>query len=136
MKKKIKPLTFGAIKDKPGFDYYLTNCKTSHGFIYLITIISKGEVYAYIGKKNFSAKDPWETYTGSSKIVKNLIEAGCQANYQIIEVADTETLKALEKKYIYACINEFGDRCLNQAMADGSKKGYHSIRSKSSKRKS
>lgn len=92
---KIKPVTFGSlITDE--------DVKTNYGFVYMITVEVNGECKMYIGQKSFSeTKNPWQTYTTSSLILKSMIAKGFTAKYDIVQLCKTkQDLNAAESKYI------------------------------------
>jgi hypothetical protein len=98
------------------------------GFVYMITIVMNNETRVYIGKKSFAeAKNPWQTYTSSSKMVNGLIKANYHAVYTVIQLCNTkQSLNALENKLIvqsWSNLNKTGElhKSLNFAVGKQSR---------------
>lgn len=90
-----KPFTFASLVQE-------SDVVTHHGFVYMITINVNGENKIYIGQKSFKeAKNPWQSYITSSKIVKSMILNGFPVKYDIVQLCKTKSeLNAIERKYI------------------------------------
>lgn len=103
-KKKVLPLTFGAMITD-------SDVKTNYGFVYMVKVQVNGTFKLYVGQKCFhELKNPWETYTTSSKIVKSMIAKGMNVEYTIIELCNTKTaLDACERKYIIQTWKKLAD---------------------------
>lgn len=102
--KAILPLTFGTMITQ-------AEVNSNYGFVYMVKIKVNNTYKLYIGQKCFhETKNPWPTYTTSSKIVKSMIAKGMIADYAIIELCKTKTaLDACERKYIISTWKRLAD---------------------------
>ena len=102
--KKVLPLTFGSMISD-------ADVKTNYGFVYMVNVQVNGISKLYVGQKCFhESKNPWQTYTTSSKIVKAMIAKGMRVEYNIVELCKTKiALDACERKYIIQTWKKLAD---------------------------
>lgn len=101
---KILPVTFGNLITDD-------EVKHNHGFVYMVKVQVNGVYKLYIGQKSFSeAKNPWQTYTTSSLIVKSMIKGGMSVEYAVLQLCKTkQELNSAESKYIVSTWKKLAD---------------------------
>ena len=102
--KKELPITFGNLITED-------EVKHNHGFVYMVKVQVNGVNKLYIGQKSFSeTKNPWQTYTTSSLIVKSMIKGGMSVEYAVLQLCKTKSeLNASESKYIVSTWKKLAD---------------------------
>lgn len=102
--KQNKPDTFGNLITQD-------EARTHSGFVYMVKVLVNGTYKLYVGQKSFTeVKNPWQTYTTSSKIVKSMIKSGMPVEYAVLQLCKTKTeLNACESKYIVSTWKKLAD---------------------------
>ena len=97
----------------PTFANLITDAevKNNYGFVYMVKVCINGINKLYIGQKCFhDLKNPWQTYTTSSKIVKSMIKANVPVEYAVIALCkNKQALNAEESKHIVSTWKKLSD---------------------------
>ncbi len=102
--KQPLPVTFGNLITDD-------EVKHNHGFVYMVKVQVNGVYKLYIGQKSFAeTKNPWQTYTTSSLIVKSMIKGGMPVEYAVLQLCRTKSeLNASESKFIVSTWKKLAD---------------------------